>query len=276
MARLERIRLYPVKGLEGTAVDTAKILEGGTLEHDREFALFDADAVADNGNGDGNTGNIDGSPHANGVFNAKHSDRFHELDTEYDPETRTLSIGTDGEGHAFDLETDRKRAAAWFSDYFDTELKLYRNESRGFVDRRSLGPSVVSTATLETVAAWFDEMSVESARRRLRANVEVSGVPAFWEDRFVGDDTPEFEIGGVRFTGGTACARCVVPQRDPETGDPHQEFRERFVQNRKETFPNWADETAFDHYYTLMLISRISETNRGQTLSVGDTVDVPS
>ena len=36
MARLERLRIYPVKGLDGIDVDTATVLAGGTLGGDRE------------------------------------------------------------------------------------------------------------------------------------------------------------------------------------------------------------------------------------------------
>jgi len=78
----------------------------------------------------------------------------------------------------------------------------------------------------------------------------------------------------VRFDGVTPCGRCVVPERDPETGDPTPGFRERFVEQRRETFPEWADPDAFDHYYTLMLIARVPESDRGQTLRVGDEVAV--
>jgi uncharacterized protein YcbX len=44
--------------------------------------------------------------------------------------------------------------------------------------------------------------------------------------------------------------------------------------NRRESFPDWADETAFDHYYSLMIITRIPESDRGQKLGVGDTVEI--
>jgi uncharacterized protein YcbX len=70
------------------------------------------------------------------------------------------------------------------------------DDALGFVDRRDMRPSVISTATIETVASWFDGLTVEGTRRRLRANVEVSGVPAFWEDRFVGAGAPSFEADG--------------------------------------------------------------------------------
>ena len=275
MATLERLRIYPVKGLDATERRAAELLPGGTLAGDREFALFETAAVTGDGSADADAGRrLDGNPHENGVFNAKHSDRFHELDAEYDPASTTLTVESDGDRERFDLENDREAAGAWFSDYFGADLRLERSQSLGFVDRRGMGPSVVSTATLETVASWFDGMGVESARRRLRANVEVSGVPAFWEDRFVGDDAPAFTVGDVRVEGVTPCARCVVPERDPETGEPTPEFRERFVRKREETFPDWADEAAFDHLYTLMLIARVPEADRGRTLRVGNPVQV--
>jgi uncharacterized protein YcbX len=268
MPRLERVRIYPVKGLDATEVESAEILDRGTLAGDREFALFDADVAPDGDIGEE-------SPHDNGVFNAKHSERFHTLDTSYDPGTTELAVEPDeGETRTFDLDAEQKDAAAWFGDYFDHDLALRRDESIGFVDRRTVGPSVVSTATLEAVTSWFEETSVEGARRRLRANLEVSGVPAFWEDRFVGEDAPAFEVGGVRIEGVTPCARCVVPERDPETGEPTPEFRERFLEKREETFPEWADRDAFDHLYTLMLIAEVPEDDRVQSLAVGDAVEV--
>ncbi len=251
MARLERLRVFPVKGLDGTELEAATVLEGGTLEYDREFALFDAD-------GD--------------VVNGKRTDGVHDLDTEFDPDSYELTVTAPEEGRRFDLETERDRAARWFGEFFGEDLELRRDRSLGFVDRRGMGPSVVSTATLEAIASWFEGLTVEGVRRRLRANVEVSGVPAFWEDRFLGDGASTFEVGGVTFEGVTPCGRCVVPQRDPATGEPLPEFRERFVRNREETFPDWADPDAFDHYYTVMVITRVPKRDRGETLETGAPV----
>jgi uncharacterized protein YcbX len=255
MATIERLRVYPVKGLDGVELDAARIREGGTLEFDREFALFDAE---------------------DRVVNGKWTDRVHELDTQFDPGTATLRVETPaGERESFDLGSGagRETAAAWFSEDFGGDLTLDRDGEVGHVDRPDMGPSVISTATLEEVASWFEEMSVESARRRLRANVEISGVPAFWEDRLVGSDAPTIEAEGVRIEGVTPCARCVVPSRDPDTGEPLEGFRQRFLEKRRETFPEWADRDAFDHFYSLMVISRVTE-GRGETLRVGDPVEV--
>ncbi|WP_336037434.1 MOSC domain-containing protein [Halobacterium yunchengense] len=254
MPRIDRLRVYPVKGLDGVDVERAQVRPGGTLADDRAFALFDAD-------GD--------------VVNGKRTARVHALDTDYDPETRTFTVEPPaGETARFDLADDPGGAEAWFSEFFDLDLALERDDDLGYVDRRDHGPSVVSTATCREVASWFDGLTAENVRRRLRANVEVAGVPAFWEDRFVGGGAPAFDAGGVRVEGVKPCGRCVVPERDPDTGDPTPRFRETFLRRREETFPEWADSDAFDHYYALMLIATVPETDRGETLSVGDDVAV--
>jgi len=80
--------------------------------------------------------------------------------------------------------------------------------------------------------------------------------------------------GSVRFEGAEPCARCVVPSRDPETGDPLPEFQERFVERREATFPEWADPDAFPHFYTVMLISRVPGASRERSIAVGDGVTV--
>jgi len=256
VAHIERLTVYPVKGLDRLTVDRSRVRPGGTLEHDREFALLDGDGER---------------------VNAKQSDRFHALETTYDPETVTLRVDAPERCEfALDSEDGRAEAAAWLTDALglDGDRRLDRNTDVGHVDRRSMGPSVISTATIETVAGWFDDMTVESARRRLRANVEVGGVPAFWEDRFVGENAPAFRAGDVRIEGVTPCGRCVVPSRDPDTGEPTPEFRTEFLTNRQETFPEWADRDAFDHFYSLMIIASVPETDRGETIAVGDEVEL--
>ncbi|ACV46474.1 MULTISPECIES: MOSC domain-containing protein [Halomicrobium] len=268
MAQIQRLTVYPVKGLDGVTRREATVTPGGTLRHDREFALFDE---------------------AGDVLNGKRTARVHDVATEFDVERSELAVEFDEERERFALDEEPERASRWFSSMFDAEFTLERDRELGYVDRRDMGPSIVSTATLRTVASWFDDVTVAGARRRLRANVEVSGVPPFWEDRFVGADAPAFAVGssgagdtetgsgpteGVRFEGVTPCGRCVVPERDPETGEPTPEFRERFVERREATFPDWADPDAFDHYYTVMLISRVPERDRGGRIRVGDEVSI--
>jgi len=255
MARIAGLRVFPVKGLDGEAVERAALRPGGTLAGDRAFAL-----VAE-----------DGDP-----VNAKQFPDLHDFRTDCDPEAETLVVvGPDGDRREFDLREDLDAAGDWFADRLDADLALARADGdAGFVDRPSMGPSVVSTATLEAVASWFDGLDTEDVRRRLRANVEVGGVPAFWEDRFVGEDAPAFEAGGVRFEGVTPCNRCVVPSRDPDTGEPVEGFRRTFRSERERAFPAWADWDAFDHYYAVMILARAPGLAGDEVLAVGDDVAV--
>lgn len=256
MASISRLTVYPVKGLDGVSIDSSEFTGGGTLAMDRSFALFD-----DDGN----------------VINGKRTEKVHQLRTSFDPERTILRVRTpDGASQQFELadSNERKSAAAWFSEFFGKALSLRRERDTGFVDRPDMGPSVLSTATVRTIASWFEDMTVEGARRRLRANVEIDGVPPFWEDRFVGTGAPAFEAGGVRFEGVKPCGRCVVPERDPDTGDRIETFRKQFVTERKKSFPAWASEDEFDHFYCAMILTRIPEVDRTQRLSVGDPVSI--
>ena len=269
-----RLRVYPVKGLDAEERETAVFDPGGTLAGDRALALFDADG---------------------GVVNGKRTDVVHRLRSTYDPGADVLTLRGAGDppdaARSFHLDGERGAAEAWFAERLGEPVELRRAGDVGFVDRPDAGPSVVTTATLEAVASWFDDLSVESVRRRLRANVEVGGVPAFWEDRFVGVDAPAFEVvpdpdrpttdastargsTPVRFEGVEPCGRCVVPTRDPDTGEPTPGFRERFVERRAATFPDWADPDAFPHHYALMLIARVPPASRDGRLRVGDRVRV--
>ncbi|MDZ7688910.1 MAG: MOSC N-terminal beta barrel domain-containing protein [Halobacteriales archaeon] len=248
-AKVEKLRVYPVKSLGCVCVTEAKVLDGGTLVRDREFAVFD---------GDGD------------VVNGKRTPLVHRPDVRLQDDVPVVSFP---DGEEVNVADERDRAERLLGDFFDVDATVRRDGSLGYVDRREMGPSVVSTATVREFASWFD-ITVESARRRLRANVEVSGVPAFWEDRFVGEDAPSFDVGGVGFEGVTPCGRCVVPARNPDTGEETEGFRRTFIEKRRETFPEWADEDAFDHPYTLMIIARVPEEERGGKVSVGDRIRV--
>jgi len=258
MAHIENLRVYPLKGFDAVDVESIEITDAGTVEGDREYALVDSD-----GAGDGD---------AERVLNGKRIPNVHEVTVEFDREREVIELSTDaGERSRFDLATEPGAASEWFGEFVGRPVELRRRGPPSFVDRPGLGPSVVSTATLEAVASWFDDVTLEGARRRFRANVEVGGVPAFWEDRFLGDGSG-FVAGGVRFEGVKPCGRCVVPSRDPDTGDPIDGFRGRFAERREATLPEWVDPDAFEHFYSVMILTNVPAASRGETLRVGDDV----
>jgi uncharacterized protein YcbX len=120
-------------------------------------------------------------------------------------------------------------------------------------------------------------MDVEEARRRFRANLEIDGVPAFWEDRLFGDDgeTVRFQIGDVTLEGVNPCARCAVPSRDSRTGVIHESaFSRIFSKRRAGLMPEWARRGPFDHFYRLSVNTRIAESQAGNVLARMDAVRV--
>lgn len=248
-ARLERIRLYPVKGFAGADVEVARVSDSGRLEHDREFALYDDDVL--NGRNAEDVHGYAASVTPSGALAVE------------SPQDERVVVGFDEEG--------RRRLERWLDGSRFDGATVLRDDGRGFLDRRDrlVSVSVVSTATLREVASWFEGVDIDGMRRRLRMNIEVDGVPAFWEDRFAGDGTPDISVGGVRLEGIEPCNRCVVPTRNPETGERGEDFREEFIERRGPTVP---ENDAFDRAYTAGLICRVGDEDRGSTLRVGDLV----
>lgn len=287
--RLERIAVHPVKSLDPETPDRARLTERGALAGDREFAVVAAPADAPH---DRATASVSGD---GDYVNGKRTADVHRLRSSFDLDARTLTLRVQGEQEprTFDLDDasddpgaaddasdavdDRSELNDWLSDYFGYPVSVRREPAGGFPDDGDApGPTVVSTATLRTVASWFPEIDLADARRRFRASLEVGGVPPFWEDRLYADsgEVVAFEIGDVRFEGVRPCSRCVVPTRDPDTGEPTEGFRETFLERREATLPEWADSDRLDHYYQLMVNTRVPESEWGAEIAVGDEVRV--
>ncbi|MGM0606384.1 MAG: MOSC domain-containing protein, partial [Halobacteriota archaeon] len=215
--------------------------------------------------------------------NGKRERRLHRLDATYtgpDASIRSIAVETPaGTSKAFDVATASARAAfgEWLGDWLGYEVRIVRDTAGGFPDdTEAAGPTIVSTATIETVASWFDGIDPDGMRRRLRANVEVSGVPPFWEDRLVADrdHRVRFAIGDVTVLGVNPCQRCVVPSRDPDTGVAYEGFRETFVEKRRETMPEWSGGPWFDHDFRLMVNTDVPAGSRGESIAVGDEIRI--
>lgn len=252
--------MHPIKSLEPVERERAGIVENGGVEHDREYAIVDED-------GD--------------YVNGKRTAAVHRIRSTFDDALETVALRAEGEpesaARTFHLEDDRDALEGWLSDHFGMSVRLVRNADGGFPDDTTRsGPTAISTATLEEVASWFDGIDAHGMRLRFRANLEVAGVPPFWEDRLVAghDEYVAFRVGSVTCRGVNPCQRCVVPARDPWTGREHEGFRQTFVDRRTATFPDWADPTRFDHHYRLMVNTWIAESQWGDDVAVGDGVEV--
>ena len=255
---LAKISIFPVKSLDSITLSQVSVLASGALQHDREYALFDQ----------------------KGRFvNGKRNPKIHLLRSQFDADCQQLSLqvqGTD-ESVTFHLDRERSELEAWFSNYFGLPVNIKQNNFTGFPDdTNASGPTIISAATLAEVASWFPDISVEEMRNRIRANIEIDGVPAFWEDRLftkVGNSI-QFQIGEVVFAGINPCARCIVPTRDSKTAVATENFQKIFVSKRKETLPDWTTPERFDHFYRLSINTKIPSSEIGKILRIGDPVSI--
>lgn len=255
---LSRITIYPIKSLDGQEVEEAVLLPSGALAHDREYCLLDPEGR---------------------VYNGKRSsDALLAVRSEVDLARGIVTLSVNGTAAAFHLERDLEGMARWFGERLGGRAGIARDEEGGFPDdTEAHGPTVISTATLREVASWFADMDVDEARRRFRGNLEIDGVPAFWEDRLFGNDggTVRFQIGDVTLEGVNPCARCTVPSRDSRTGVIHEpRFAQIFSKRRAKKLPEWARRGPFDHYYRLSVNTRVGESQAGNILARGDAVTV--
>lgn len=275
MPTLDRITVFPVKSLDGLDVAEARVSPSGGLENDRRWQLVDMEG---------------------GVLNAKRTPLFHALRAVFDLDA----------GCAVHLEVDPAAVAAravagigrlaalgpgsfplvpgpdgpcgWLAEALGCEVLLVERADGGFPDdREAAGPTLIATATLVEVARWF-RIDVAECRRRFRANLEIGGCDAFWEDALASPARPElqpsrldlppdlpadpyadlpppeprqFSIGHVRLRAANVCRRCVVPSRDSRTGRITEQFRDVFEAWRGRTLPADVDAAAWSHLYRL-------------------------
>lgn len=257
MPHVERLLVFPIKSLDGRDVSSASLLGPGSLEGDREYAIMDPE----------------GTP-----VTGKRDAGVHRIHANYDPRHDSVTVQEHGEPaseETFSLDAERGSFNAWLSEALDRPVSLVRNRGGGFPDRTEAhGPTIVSTATLRRVGEWMD-LPLESVRRRFRTNVEISGVPPFWEDGWYGsgDSVRRIDVGGTILEVGGPCTRCIVPARDPDTGEEMSGFRATFVGQRRASRPSWVERDRLDGHFCLAVSTAVPEQTDPR-LSVGDPVTV--
>jgi uncharacterized protein YcbX len=262
MPTLDRITLYPVKSLDGVDVEEARVLPTGGLEFDRRWRLVDLDGR---------------------VVNAKRTAVFHPIRAEFDLAHKLVSLSRwsdppSAAAATFPLVPGPEGPCEWLSDALGIGVLLQERAEGGFPDDRDApGPTLISTASLAEVGRWFGFDLAES-RRRFRANLEIGGCDAFWEDALASPARPglapsladlpgdipadpyaslpppeprECSIGAARFKATNVCKRCVVPTRDARTGAATAHFRDAFEARRGRGLRPDVDASGWGHLYRL-------------------------
>ena len=255
---LSRITIYPVKSLDGMNLQKAAIATGGCLLHDREYALSDEE------------GNF---------IIGKSNSLVHSLRSKVDFENEIISFRPVAESawKNFHLQKEKSDIESFLTDYFGMKTLLLQNSTGRFMDIPDIsGVTVLSTASLQQVSSWFNQMNIAETRKRFRATIEIEGVPAFWEDHLFSSEGKaiEFKVGNVTMFGMSPRARCVVPTRDPESGEVTHGFPKSFSKRRASALPKWSRLEEFGHHYYLTVNCFIPATEIGKTIETGNVVKI--
>lgn len=258
--KLGRIRIYPFKSLAPIEVTECLLTESGSLENDRRFAFRLPDGT---------------------YFNAKRDPRIHEITLRANKNLSCFEFSRRGGSERMTVDPTRgfDGLEQWIFEQFNVLVKVSESKTPGFPDDTSSpGPTIISKATLERIAIWFPGLTVDSIRSRLRTNLEIENVPAFWEDHLFGENSTEgvdFTVGEAPLQGVNPCQRCIVPTRDPQTAKVLTDFAKNFRTHRKSELPPWASRSPFNHFYRVATNTRLARRMTGSIrIRVGDCVSL--
>lgn len=210
-ATIEAIYRYPVKGLSPQPMDHVTLSPRATLPADRLYAI-------ENGPSGYNPAAPKFIPKQRFLVLMR-NERLATLRTDYDEASHTLVINEDGhEAARGDLRTPEGRSTieAFFKGFMPDELRgpprVLFGDQHSFSD---VGAKVVSIINLASVAAVAGVAEAAVDPLRFRANLYVSGWPAWHEFDLM---KKTIEIGGVRLKIVKRTVRCAATDVDPATG----------------------------------------------------------
>ncbi|MBV9968764.1 MAG: MOSC domain-containing protein [Xanthobacteraceae bacterium] len=209
-AVIEAIYRYPVKGLSPDRLSRAALTIGNTIRGDRRFAL-------ENGPSGFDPSRPGYLPKQRFLMLMK-NERLARLDTSFDDATGVLTLRDGGKETRGDLANGAGRAAieAFFARFCADELrgapKILEAPGHSFSD---VARKVVSIINLSSVAALEGMLGRPVDPLRFRANLYVSGWPAWSELDLVGRD---IVAGTARARIVKRIVRCAATNVEPRTG----------------------------------------------------------
>ncbi len=211
-ATIQAIYRYPVKGLSPEPLGRAWLAVGETVPGDRLYAI-------ENGPSRFDPAQPRYQPKTHYLMLMR-NERLARLETRFEAPSQTLVIASEGrEAVRGDLGTATGRAAIehFFAGFCRDELRgpprLLQAPGFSFSD---VARKVVSIINLASVAALEDVVGAPIDPLRFRANIYVTGWPAWSELEMVGR---EIRIGAAaRLKVVKRIVRCAATNVDPVTG----------------------------------------------------------
>jgi uncharacterized protein YcbX len=210
--RIEYLYRFPVKGLTAEALEEASVEAGGTIPWDRAFALAQGDSGFD-------AANPTWLPKSNFMCLARNA-RIAKIAAFFEPRSGMLTLRTpDGTEIAENaLRPDgRARLGTFLTHYLGDEARGTPSfefvEGHTFCDVRGKVVSLINMASLHELES---KVGARRHRRRFRANVWFSGVPAWTERGWIGQ---EIQMGGAVLKVLRNIPRCPATEVNPVTAE---------------------------------------------------------
>jgi hypothetical protein len=256
MPKLSEIWIYPIKGLDGVSVPACMLTSSGALLNDRRFMLVDTD---------GNR------------LNGKRLAPLVHIRSRYDLYEMRVAFNHQPTGREaeFHLLHDARQIESFLASCLGFSVRMLEDQELGFPDDTEVnGPTIVSSASIAEVESWYKGMQREEVIRRFRVNLIVSGTAAFWEDSLFGKAGVSylFTIGEIPFHGINPCQRCIVPTRNPWTGEVTKDFQTIFMKQREKKLPEWVEKDRFNHYYRFTTNTKLATASPNMQILVGDSI----
>ncbi|MGI4895245.1 MAG: MOSC domain-containing protein [Janthinobacterium lividum] len=216
-ARVERLYVYPVKGLTPQPLGSVRLSRGQGFPHDRTLALARPGGRYEPGMQHGIS--------KREFFVLLAEERLAGLQTHLDVVTGVFTVAVRGhEVLHVDLGSDVGRQG--LLDFFARVLDLpdgvvpvlARDEGRRFTDTAPTSDremNFVSLLNLASVRDFAQRVGAEVDPLRFRANIHLDGLDAWSELDLVGR---EFTLGGVRLLGTKPTERCAATEVGPGSG----------------------------------------------------------
>jgi uncharacterized protein YcbX len=254
---LSKIRIYPIKSLDPVELTSVKI-GIRSLTGDRRYAML----------------NQYGS-----FINGKATGLVSQLHTTFDEMLEYVTFkkrGSDDKA-IFNLNSETDQIESYLSNFFSTKVNLIKNEEGRLMDIPD--ESAATVIAYETVQHLAEELgdSVDTLRLRFRANLEISNVPIYWEERLANEESEigvPFLIGDVKIIGKNLRARCNVPPRNPLTGETDKTFIKKLIDSRQKNIPSWSHVQKLGSLYHLSVDTFIPDSETGKQIHIGDLVQL--
>jgi uncharacterized protein YcbX len=210
--KLDEIRRYPVKGLNGEALDETVLEPGEGILHDRRFALAHAASRFDRGNPEWMS--------KRNFLQLMRDERLALLEANFDPDSGILTMSRDGRQVARgDITQPLGRTLV--EQFLQAFIPPGPRGNPHFVEApgRMLSDVPDKYVSIQNLASVKDIERVARSPvdpRRFRGNLHLDGLPAWAEMSWVGQ---EIAIGDVRLEVVEIIGRCAATEVNPDSGE---------------------------------------------------------